>query len=529
MKETDYDLRICRIKQERRAVKNAGRVAVNREFKDLAEREIRRVPRGTWSIFLTRFFVSFSSMEKDRKKIIPFNIYYNSIFFIPFFSVIISCQSNFNDNSQTTIQTNPTFEDIAPIIYKNCTPCHRAGESGPFELMTYADAKKNANKIKFVTQVRYMPPWPADASYTHFIGERTLTNNEIELIKRWVDNGTPQGDETKTPKAPSLYFGSSLGKPDTVIRFNRAVPIKGNGDDHFYIVKIPMKLAKDTFVRYFEFVPDQRKLAHHINGHLINYEDGKKKELQSGSSYALDEYKEYKNVYAQLNILNDDGSFPTLTPNTVYYLPGYTPPIYPKEIGGYKINKTAAILLKSIHYGPSNADALDSSHINVFYGPKPKRPIRETQLGTFGISKIEPEFILQANQVQTFHTQATLDADISLLSVNPHMHLLGKTFWAFAIKPNGDTLPLIKIKKWDFRWQYYYTYQHPIKISAGTTIHVYGTFDNTSKNPFNPNRPPKQVVQGAAVKSMRTTQEMFQFIFSYLTYQNGDEQIDLRK
>jgi hypothetical protein len=41
---------------------------VNREFKDLAERKIRRIPRGAWRIFLTRFFLSFSSMEKERKE-----------------------------------------------------------------------------------------------------------------------------------------------------------------------------------------------------------------------------------------------------------------------------------------------------------------------------------------------------------------------------------------------------------------------------------------------------------------------------
>ena len=450
----------------------------------------------------------------------------NKIVVILFISVVFSCTENKKDS---VVTSNPTFEDIAPIIYKNCTSCHRAGESGPFELTSYEDVKKNGKKIKFVTQTRYMPPWPADNQYTHFVGERTLTNEDIELIKRWVENDMPEGSTNKTVSTPQFYNGSSIRKPDTVVYFNKAIPIKGNGDDYFYIVKIPMKFAKDTFVRYFEFVPNQRKLAHHINGHLINYDEGKKKEVQSGLSYALDDYKDYKNVYAQLNILNDDGSFPTLTPNTVYYLPGYTPPVYPKEIGGYKVNKTSAIFLKSIHYGPSNADVLDSSHINIFYGSKPKRPIRETQLGTFGVSKIEPEFILQANQIQTFHTQATLDADISLLSVNPHMHLLGKSFWAFAIKPNGDTIPLIKINKWDFKWQYYYTYQHPIKISAGTTIHVYGTYDNTSKNPYNPNHPPKQVIQGEAVKSMRTTQEMFQFIFTYLPYQQGDEQLDLSK
>jgi hypothetical protein len=441
---------------------------------------------------------------------------------------LFSCGEDPNKEPETR-NTNPTFADIAPIIYKNCTPCHRKGESGPFELMTYADVKKNANKIKFVTQTRYMPPWPADASYTHFVGERTLSNQELELIKLWVENGTPRGDETKTPAAPVFYTGSAFRKPDTVIKFKEAVPIKGNGTDHFYVVKLPVQLSKDTFVSYFEFVPGQRKLAHHINGHLISYAAGSKKDIQSGTSYAPDHFSDYKNLYAEMNILNDNGSFPALTPNTVYYLPGFSPPVYPNGIGGYRVNKTSAILLKNIHYGPSNQDVLDSSYINVFYGPKPQRPVFETQLGTFGISKIEPELILHPNKVETFHTQATLNGDAAILSVNPHMHLLGKSFWAFALTPQGDTIPLIRINKWDFRWQYYYTYKNPVIIKAGTTIHVYGTFDNTDRNPNNPNHPPKIVTQGEGVRSMQTTEEMFQFIFTYLPYQNGDENLDLGK
>ena len=449
------------------------------------------------------------------------------LFLISFF--FSSCNESSNNSSQSTKNTNPTFVDIAPIIFKNCTPCHRAGESGPFELTTYENITKNKNKIKFVTQTKYMPPWPADASYSHFIGERTLTADEIELIKTWVDNGTPKGDESKIEKVPTFFSGSFLGKPDAVIKFKTAVPIKGNGTDHFYVIKLPIQLPKDTFVSYFEFVPSQRKLAHHINGHLINYEAGNKKDIQSGLTFSKDEYKDYKELYTQMNILNDDGTFPVLTPNTVYYLPGFTPPNYPAGIGGYKINQTSAILLKNIHYGPSNNDVLDSSYINVCYGPKPKRPVFETQLGTFGISKIEPELILLPNKIQTFHTQVTLNGDASILSINPHMHLLGKSFWAFAVPPNGDTIHLIKIKKWDFRWQYYYTFEHPVIIKQGTVIHAYATFDNTDKNPFNPNHPPKIVTQGEGVKSMQTTEEMFQFIFTYLPYQTGDEKIDLNK
>jgi hypothetical protein len=186
--------------------------------------------------------------------------------------------------------------------------------------------------------------------------------------------------------------------------------------------------------------------------------------------------------------------------------------------------------LKNIHYGPSNADVFDNSHLNVFFRKTPpKRPVFETQMGTFGISPIEPKLIVPANEIKTFHTKVQIQSDISVLSVNPHMHLIGKSFVAYALPPSGDTIKLVRINKWDFRWQYYYTYNHPVKIPKGSVIHVYGTYDNTDMNPFNPFHPPQTIEQGEGKESMQTNEEMFQFIFTFMPYKDGDEKISLKK
>ncbi len=424
-------------------------------------------------------------------------------------------------------------EHIAPVIFKNCTPCHRPGESGPFNLLSYADAVKKAKLIKFVTQSGYMPPWPADASYSHFIDEKVLNPHEVAQLKSWVDHNCPRGDSLKEPAPPVFYTGSYFGKPDLVIKAVKPVPLKGNGTDVFMIMKFPYSIAKDTIVDFVEFVPGQRKLVHHVNGHLISYDEKRRFNYQQGESVSADTRAQLMDVYRSMNIPYTDRlqpQFPTLTPNTVYYLPGYIPPAYPAAVGGYRMKKSGAFLLNNIHYGPSNADVIDSSYINVFFRKIPiKRPVSENQLGTFGLSPIEPEFIIPPNEIKTFHTQYTLQQAISLLSVNPHMHLVGKTFLAYALKPSGDTIPLIRIKKWDFRWQYYYTYKHPLKLEAGTTIHVYGTYDNTPDNANNPYHPPRLITQGNGVESMKTTEEMFQFIFTYMPYKPGDENIDLER
>lgn len=447
--------------------------------------------------------------------------------------VCLLCFSCSQQNEKSDLKNITWSEHIAPVIFKNCTPCHRPNEAGSFNLLTYADAIKKAQLIKFVTQTRYMPPFPADVNYTHFVGELVLTEEEIAQIKSWVENGTPRGDSLQEPKAPQFYSGSYFGKPDLIIKPQKPVQIKGNGTDAFLIWKFPYEIEHDTIVDFVEFVPHQRKLIHHVNGHLISYDEKRTFNYFSGESISADIKSQLMEVYKRMHIPYTDKlqpNFPLLTPNTIYYLPGYVPPLYPKEIGGYKLKKHGAFLLNNIHYGPSNADLLDSSYINVFYRKTPiQRSIRESQLGTFGISKIEPEFIIPPNEIKTFHTQYTLTSPISVLSVNPHMHLIGKTFWAFALKPNGDTIRLIKINKWDFRWQYYYTYKHPVKLESGTTIHVYGSFDNRNENPNNPFHPPHTITQGNGVESMKTTEEMFQFIFTYMPYKEGDERIDLER
>lgn len=446
----------------------------------------------------------------------------------------VACGSKKEETPLPPLPDQVTWaEHIAPIVYKECSPCHRDGEAGSFPIENYEQARRKGALIRFATQSGYMPPWPADPAYSHFIGERVLTALEKALIKKWVDSGMTRGDSLQEPVYPKFHKGSFFGKPDLVIHSSEAVKISGNGQDAFLIWKFPYNIEKDTLVDLVEFVPHRRKLVHHVNGHLVSYDANRKFNYTSGKAVHADTKTELLKVYADMHIPYTDGKepqYPTLTPNAVYYLPGYLPPRYPDDVGGYRLKKNGLFLLNNIHYGPSNAELWDSSCINVFFRKRPlQRTLIERQLGTFGITPVEPELRIAPEEIKTFHTQYTLPQSISLVSVNPHMHLIGKTFWAFALEADGDTIPLIRINKWDFRWQYYYTYKHPVKLERGTVIHVYGTYDNTAQNPNNPNHPPKEINEGNGIESMKTSEEMFQFIFTYMTYKNGDEKIDLER
>jgi len=36
------------------------------------------------------------------------------------------------------------YHDIAPILTRYCSPCHRPGQAGPFPLLSYDDARRRA-------------------------------------------------------------------------------------------------------------------------------------------------------------------------------------------------------------------------------------------------------------------------------------------------------------------------------------------------------------------------------------------------
>ena len=93
--------------------------------------------------------------------------------------------------------------------------------------------------------------------------------------------------------------------------------------------------------------------------------------------------------------------------------------------------------------------------------------------------------------------------DVVAYAVAPHMHLLGKDMLMTVTYPDGRTQDLIKIDDWDFNWQYSYYLEKPLDLPKGSVVKVVAHFDNSSDNPRNPNKPPKEVTWGEA-----TTDEM---------------------
>jgi hypothetical protein len=136
--------------------------------------------------------------------------------------LLFSC-GNGAEEEVVVVPENVNFnQHIAPIIHANCTPCHRDDGGAPFPLITYRDVAKRAKMIRQVTTDRYMPPWPADPTYSSFVGEKLLTKSQIATIAAWAKAGAPKGEGAE-PQPPSYPKGSMLGVPDLVIPFRDSI------------------------------------------------------------------------------------------------------------------------------------------------------------------------------------------------------------------------------------------------------------------------------------------------------------------
>ncbi len=165
---------------------------------------------------------------------------------------------------------------------------------------------------------------------------------------------------------------------------------------------------------------------------------------------------------------------------------------------------------------------MDSTKIRMFFYPINETGIRPiyitTPLQNWGL-------YIPANNVATFTdtypNTGTIPVDLSFFATFPHSHKICTTIVNYAAS-GTDTIPLVKINQWDFNWQGFYTYPNLIKIPAGYKLYGEHVYDNTTNNPFNPHNPPVDVIAGTS-----TNDEMFFDGYMWLTYEPGDEAIDI--
>jgi hypothetical protein len=400
----------------------------------------------------------------------------------------------------------PTWsDDVAEIVYNKCAQCHHdPGGVAPFPLTTYAETSPMAAAMYDAIALDEMPPWPPNNDYQQYSHDRSLSDTEKTTLLDWILAGTPEGNPANTPPPPVFNGGTLLGQGDLQVQIPTYMSkALSNGDDYVCFA-MPSGLAQDRVIKAVEIIPGNREIVHHA----LIYID------PSGNSVTD-------------SVGGDCGGPNSVDAKLVMgYTPGSTPLTLP-DANPLKLGMTMQAnsqVYFAMHYPEGSYGEYDSTKVIFHFYP----------VGETGVREVATEPVLQKwsmvippNQVSSFSTQypsgsAGLPVDISILSVFPHMHLLGQDIQAYAIQPNLDTLKLIDIQHWDFHWQDFYFFKNIQKAEQGSILKADCSYDNTASNVHNPNNPPQTIYAG-----LNTSDEMFLVYAHYMAYQAGDETYNL--
>ncbi|MFY0673391.1 MAG: T9SS type A sorting domain-containing protein [Bacteroidia bacterium] len=397
---------------------------------------------------------------------------------------------------------NNTWSDtVANVMYSKCTSCHHEGGIGGFSLLNYEEAYPYRFAIKFAVEEKRMPPWPANPDYREFAHQRVLSDKEIEVIVDWVEDGAPIGDATKIPEPPT-YDNEALIKNADFVGQMEEYESKAINNDEYRCFVIPTNFNEDKVVSAIEVIPGNAEIVHHVL--LFQDDSGRPEQLD-----AADEGIGYSSF---------GGTSSNASTLMAGWVPGNAPAFFPKGMG-ITLKKGTSLVMQ-VHYPAGSMGEKDQTEVRLkFTEESNAREVRIAPILNHNQLN-EGKLFIPANTERTFTQNYKLNSNFSLLSMLPHMHLIGESITVNATKA-GDTINLIDIPQWDFHWQGTYVFPKLMKASAGYSLNVKAMYNNTSSNPNNPNDPPLDVSLGDA-----TGDEMMLVYFYYTTYRVGDENID---
>jgi len=392
-----------------------------------------------------------------------------------------------------TATKTPTFsKDIAPIFQEKCESCHRPGTTAPMSLRTYKESRPWAKSIKAKIVSRNMPPWHLDKTVgiQSFQNDRSLNNEQIATIVKWVDGGSPEGDPKDMPAAKEWpnedgwMLAKQYGEPDLVIK-SSDYTMPARGQDVWWKPLTNIPLTEERWVRAVELRPTpQGRLITHHSVAALHYEETDKADKASADAASDDPAANGDGLLMEWAI---GKNYDTYRPNSG------------------KLLKPGAQVRWDIHYHASGVETTDHSELALYLYPKGQEPKYKTILTNFGaVNRADGGIDIPPNTVKVTQAFHVLKAAARLENFQPHMHLRGRAMSMEAILPNGAVQMLSHVNNFNFNWMnnYIYTYDAAPVLPKGTVIHITAWHDNTSANPNNPD-PNQWVGQGD-----RTVDEM---------------------
>lgn len=344
---------------------------------------------------------------------------------------------------------------VAAIVGEKCQACHRPGSAAPFALLEAEDVVHWSAMIKQVVLEGRMPPWHADPRYGKFSNDRRLSQDEINALVDWVDDGAPLGEVAQAPPPRQFASDWTIGKPDVIFEMPQEVTVPAQGVVPYRYFETKTNFTEDVWISAAEARPGNRAVVHHIIAFHRQADDGEstaRRLAQGGDNWIA-------------------GTAPgdmalILPPGTARMIPA------------------GSTIVWQLHYTPTGKEEKDRSQLGlVFYkGPMPP----EHSSVVKGIAN--PWFRIPPGAAHhEVRSRQGVPRDVMLYAFMPHMHLRGHDFEYRAHFPDGRVETLLSIPRYDFAWQSTYRLAEPLHLPKGTTIECTAHFDNSVANKANPN------------------------------------------
>jgi mono/diheme cytochrome c family protein len=369
---------------------------------------------------------------------------------------------------------------IAPIIYQNCSSCHRPGEAAPFSLLSYEDVKRKAKTIGRATSSRIMPPWKAEPASYPYRDERRVTEKQIALIQSWIAAGMPEGKASEKPAPPKFESGWQLGEPDLVVEMPRGFHVPADGPDIYRNIPVELGLTEDKWVAAIDMKPSARAVVHHV----LYFADTTGKSHERAPQGAEPGF-------------GGMGAGRSTRPLGGWAL-GAQPHFLPDGLA-LELPKGSDLVVQ-YHFHPTGKPEVEKSLIGFYFAKKaPERRLARIQMppdyslfSGLDIPAGQKDFVIRDSY--------TLPVAVDAVGVSAHAHYLATQMKMTATLPDGQVKDLLIIKDWDFAWQDRYFFKDFVPLPKGTQLQSEIHWDNSAENPHNPNNPPVHIQWGEGSK-----------------------------
>ena len=332
--------------------------------------------------------------------------------------------------------------DVAPILNKNCVSCHRPGEIAPMSLTSFQTTRPWAKSIRKAVADRAMPPWYADPTHGEFANDPRLSDADVATLLAWVDSGAAEGNPRDLPAPLVTADGWTLGTPDLIVSMTAPAQVPASGPRIIADYAInPLEFREDTYIERMEVLPSNRTVTHHA---IVNVKDG------------------------------------TGTQRIGGYQPGGATTTYPA--GLVRMIPKGASLALNMHYNTTGTPQEDTTKIGlVLARGRIDKVVRTALSGTRQLD-IAPG----AANYEAVGTPYLFGEDMHIVSLLPRMNDRGKDFRYTLVYPDGRSVVLLIVPKFNPDWQPSYVLKQAVAAPKGSRLETVAHFDNSAANKNNP-------------------------------------------